>query len=297
MFCLFICFLIRFIPDNLIYSTIFHKILIIIILTEMKKSIFSIAALLFITLSACTEMAPFQITDLHVHLKGKLTLDDAAKKSKAENINYGIAVNCGIGFPVHSDSQIDSVVALFKNYPQFYVAMQAEGREWVNIFSKESLAKFDYIFTDAMTFTDSKGRRNRIWIPSETWIDDEQQFMDNLVNTIVGIMNTEPINIYVNSTYLPDRMSARYDFFWTPERMDKVINAAKNNNIAIEINNRYKIPSAEFIRRAKKAGVKFTVGTNNMDENFHGARYAIEMIRKCGLRESDFWLPVKKTRN
>lgn len=261
----------------------------------MKKLFFLLITAAMI-LSSCSEKEQMEITDLHVHIKGKLTIDDLVKKSEAEHIKYGIAVNCGIGFPVHNDSQIDSIISIFKNYPQFYVAMQAEGREWVNTFSKESIDKFDYVFTDAMTFTDEKGRRNRIWIKDETWIDDEQQFMDNLVNTIVTIMNNEPINIYVNSTFLPEQMAGRYDQFWTEERMDKVINAAKANGIAIEINNRYKIPSASFIKRAKAAGVKFTVGTNNADENFSGAEYALKMIDECKLSESDFYLPVKKNR-
>jgi histidinol phosphatase-like PHP family hydrolase len=262
----------------------------------MKKHQFPVIALTVIISISCNNKLPFKITDLHVHLKGKLTIEDLVAKSKAENIDYGIAVNCGLGFPVHEDSQIDSVLALFKDYPQFYIAMQAEGREWVNTFSKESIDKFDYVFTDAMTFTDEKGRRNRIWVKQETWIEDEEQFMDYLVNTLVTILNTEPIDVYVNSTFLPDQMADRYDKFWTPERMDKVIKAAKDNNIAIEINNRYRIPSADFIKRAKEAGVKFTVGTNNADENFSGAEYAIEMIKKCGLDENDFFLPVRKTR-
>jgi len=247
-------------------------------------------------LSGCSEKNTFPLTDLHIHLKGKLTIEDAAKKSKDENIQYGIAVNCGLGFPVHSDSQIDSVLQIFKGYPQFYIAMQAEGREWVNIFSKESRDKFDYVFTDAMTFTDEKGRRNRIWIKDETWIDDEDQFMDYLVNTLVTILHTEPINIYVNSTYLPAQMADRYSHFWTTERMEKVIRAAKDNNIAIEINNRFRIPSADFIKRAKGAGVKFTIGTNNADENSTGADYALQMIKECGLTKDDFYLPAKKQR-
>jgi len=263
----------------------------------MKKHLMAALALMIIFTLSCGKKENFKITDLHVHLKGKLTIDDAAAKSLAENIDYGIAVNCGIGFPIHNDSQIDSVLATFRGYPQFYVAMQAEGREWVNTFSKESIDKFDYVFTDCMTFTDEKGRRNRIWMKDETWIDDEEQFMDYMVNTLVKILNTEPINIYVNPTFLPEQMAGRYDQFWTAERMDKVIQAAKSNNIAIEINNRYKIPSETFIKRAKAAGIKFTVGTNNADENFSGAAYALEMIQNCGLKESDFWLPVKKSRN
>lgn len=263
----------------------------------MNRKLFVLLSAIFIISTNCKKNEPFPITDLHIHLKGNFHMEDAIAKSKAENINYGIAFNCGLKFPVHSDSQIDSVINIMKNYPQFYSAMQAEGREWVNIFSRESMNKFDYVFTDAMTFTDEKGRRNRIWMKDETWIDDEEEFMDHLVNTIVKILSEEPINIYVNPTFLPQQMSDRYDKFWTPERMDRVINAARASNVAIEINNRYKIPSMAFIKRAKKAGVKFTVGTNNADENFSGAEYALEMIKKCGLTKDDFFVPVNKRLN
>jgi len=234
------------------------------------------------------------ITDLHIHLKGGFTLEDAVVKSEKENIGYGIAVNCGKGFPVQTDAQVDSFIRVMKKYPQFYKGMQAEGREWTSMFSAESIKKFDYVFTDAMTFTDAKGRRNRIWLRNETWIENEEAFMDYYVNTIVQIMNNEPITIYVNPTFLPEQMASRYNTFWTPERMDKVIEAARKNNIAIEINNRYRIPSVEFIKKAKTAGVKFTVGTNNSDGNFFGAAYAVEMIRDCNLKQTDFYLPTRK---
>jgi histidinol phosphatase-like PHP family hydrolase len=260
----------------------------------MKRISLFIVGILSLTLCNAQTSAPFQLTDLHVHCKGGFTLEDAVIKSKKENIRYGIVTNVGIGFPVHTDNQIDSVINSLKNYPQFLIGMQAEGREWLNNFSKESIGKFDYVFTDGMTFTDAKGRRNRIWIKEETWIDNEQEFMDYLVSTIVKILNTEPINMYVNPTYLPEQMAGRYDYFWTPERMARVIKAAKDHNIAIEINNRFRIPSVAFVNMAKKAGIKFTVGTNNMDSNFTGAAYAIEVIEKCQLTQKDFYQPVNK---
>jgi histidinol phosphatase-like PHP family hydrolase len=260
----------------------------------LRKGILLIFATVLISGISCRQADPFKLIDLHVHLKGDLTIEKAIEKSKHDNIQYGIAVNCGLGFAVHSDQGIDSFLLVMKKYPQFYAGMQAEGREWVNIFSKEAISKFDYVFTDGMTFTDKKGRRNRIWIKKETWIDDEQQFMDYLVKTIVTILNNEPVNIYVNPTYLPEQMAGRYDFFWTEARMNEVIDAAKANNKAIEINNRFSIPSEKFIRLAKEKGVKFTIGTNNIDSSFGRAEYALEMIRKCGLTENDFWKPVKK---
>ncbi len=33
-----------------------------------------------------------------------------------------------------------------------FVGLQGEGREWMNLTSPESVARFDYCFTDAMTF-------------------------------------------------------------------------------------------------------------------------------------------------
>jgi histidinol phosphatase-like PHP family hydrolase len=260
----------------------------------LRKNILLITAVALATGIAWMQADPFKLVDLHVHIKGDLTIEKAIEKSKQDNIQFGIAVNCGLGFPVHSDQGIDSFLIVMKKYPQFYVGMQAEGREWVKIFSKEAISKFDYVFTDGMTFTDEKGRRNRIWIKSETWIDDEQQFMDYLVKTIVTILNNEPVNIYVNPTYLPEQMVGRYDFFWTEKRMNAVIDAAIANKKAIEINNRFRIPSEKFIRLAKQKGAKFTIGTNNVDSNFGRAEYALEMIKKCGLTEKDFWKPVRK---
>jgi len=174
------------------------------------------------------------------------------------------------------------------------MAMQAEGREWVTMFSKENIATFDYVFTDAMTWTDTKGRRMRLWMPEEVFVDDKDDFMDQLVGKIVGVMQDEPIDIYVNATFLPDILQPEYDALWTTARMDKVIQAAVTNNIAIEINARYKIPSATFIKRAKSAGVKFSMGTNNTGKELGTLGYAIRMITECDLAPDNFFKVIKK---
>lgn len=256
-----------------------------------KVLLLILCCLVFIFLNG-QQNDPLPLTDLHIHLKGDFTIDEAIIKSQSDGVQYGIAVNCGLGFPINNDSQIDSVISFLRKYPQFYVGMQAEGREWTELFSEESIEKFDYVFTDAMTFTDEKGRRNRIWLEEETWIENEENFMDYYVNIIVSILNNEPIDIYVNPTYLPAQMADRYNYIWNEERMNKVISAAKDNDVAIEINNRFRIPSVEFIRKARQAGVKFTIGTNNIDKNFPRPEYALEIIRECDLTKNDFFIPV-----
>ena len=104
-----------------------------------------------------------------------------------------------------------------------FVGIQAEGREWPTLVSKETIAKFDYIFTDAMTIVDHRGRRARLWIKEEVDIPDAQEFMELLVRTIEDILADEPVDIYANPTYLPAVLAKDYDRLWTPERKQRVI--------------------------------------------------------------------------
>ena len=225
----------------------------------------------------------YPVVDYHVHLKGGLTIQQALENSRRLGINYGIAINCGQGFPVHSDDSVQQYLDSMKGQPCF-VALQGEGREWMTLVSPASVARFDYVFTDAMTFTDDNGKRMRLWIDDEVGaITDEQAFMEMYVDRIVGVMR-EPIDIYANPTFLPRQIASEYETLWTPERRRKVIAAAIDNNVAIEINNRYKIPSASFIKEAKAAGAKFSFGTNNADANLGRLEYPIQMVERMRTR-------------
>jgi hypothetical protein len=246
--------------------------------------------LLIFILASCTQEGKMQLTDYHVHLKGDFTLEKAVAKSEKTGIQYGIAVNCGLGFPVQNDSAALAFLDSMRS-TGFLLAMQAEGREWTDMFSSSAIASFDYVFTDAMTFTDDSGKRMRLWIKEEVSVPDTAVFMETLVNRIESILNNEPIDIYVNPTYLPECIAANYDILWTRDRMMRVINAAKKNNIAIEINDRFRLPSVQFIRLAKENGIIFSCGTNNADSNFGDLEYCREMIKKCGLSENDFFIP------
>lgn len=232
------------------------------------------------------------LVDLHVHLKGGLSIEDALANASRYGFTYGIAYNCGLKMGFESEDSLRTFVGEYKKYPGTYLAMQAEGREWVDMFSKQTVDLFDYVFTDAMTWTNKKGKRMRLWVPEETEIGDPQDFMEQLVGNIESIMDDEPIDIYVNATYLPDALSDSYDELWTPDRMDRVINALKRNQVAMEISARYKIPSEAFIKKAKASGVKFTFGTNNMGaEDLGRLEYCLDMVRNCDLTKEDIWVP------
>jgi len=239
-----------------------------------------------------TQMAEqfFPLIDFHVHLKGGLTIDQAIENSQKLGINYGIAPNCGLKFPVTDDASLAAYMDTVRGKPIFR-GMQAEGREWITLFSPDAVAKFDYVFTDALTFTDYKGRRTRMWMPQEVWVDEKQQFMDQLVGKIESILSQEPVNIYVNPTLLPASLMPEYDQLWTPERVARVIKVLKDNNIVLEINARYKVPHVQIIKEAKKAGLTFSFGTNNAAADLGRLEYCLQMIEECNLVPEDMFLP------
>ncbi|MDP2999445.1 MAG: DUF1080 domain-containing protein [Bryobacterales bacterium] len=232
------------------------------------------------------------MVDYHVHLKTGLTVEQALAKSRRDGIQCGIAVNCGKGHAVETNEGARRFLDTLKGQPVF-IAMQAEGREWTQMFSRATAALFDYVFTDSMTWTDNRGKRMRLWMPNEVGtIADPQEFMDTLVERAVGILDHEPVDIYVNSTFLPEVIAKDYDRLWTEERMKKVVAALARNQVAMEINDRYKLPSAAFLKMAKAAGCKFSFGTNNAGSADLGrCEYGLKMVEECKLGWQDFFAP------
>lgn len=242
----------------------------------------------------------FPVIDYHVHLKGDLTKEMAHAMSMNYGINYGVAPNAGeggVGRMLANDKEVYEYFEEVKPLP-FLCGVQGEGRKWTRDFSQEALGVFDYLFTDAMTIIDHKGRNSRIYRAEEVHYDGvtKEQYMDHLVNQTVKILTNEPADIFANPTFLPDDMNADYDKYWTDKRVERVLDVLQKYNIALEINPRYCIPSMNIIRKAKERGIKFTFGTNNVDSNFGKLEYCIEAIEKCGITADDIWFPSMSVR-
>ena len=242
----------------------------------------------------------FPVIDYHVHLKGDLTKEMAHAMSMSYGINYGVAPNAGEGGVGRMLADDDEVYAYYEEISgePFLFGVQGEGRRWTQTFSQEALGIFEYLFTDAMTIVDHKGRLSRIYRPEEVFFDGitKEAYMDHLVDQTVLILTNEPADIYANPTFLPDALQADYDKLWTTERVDRVLDVLEKYHIALEINPRYLIPSFDIIRRAKERGIKFTFGTNNVDSHFGKLEYAVEAINACGLTPDDIWFPSMSIR-
>ena len=241
----------------------------------------------------------FPVIDYHVHLKGGLTAEKARAMSMNYGINYGVVPNLGeggFGDMYQTDGEAIDYVQVIRPLP-FFCGAQGEGRKWALQFLPSTFSAFDYLFTDSMTIVED-GRPLRIYMEDEVILKGRtyDQWMDFFVDQTCKILENEPADFYVNATYIPEAMQADYEKYWTDERVNKVLDVLAKHSMALEINARYKVPSARIIKMAKARGLKFTFGTNNADANFGRLEYSLEMAEKCGLTKEDMWFPTMSTR-
>jgi len=233
--------------------------------------------------------------DLHVHLSGNLSIEQAVHLSTEKDVQFGIVEHPGLCdyCPLRNDSLLESYITNLQSFP-VYIGLQPVVPGWRELFSANILSQLDYIIMDALEIPGEDDSVLRIWI-EDTRVPDPAAFMEMYVKYNVRILTTQNIDVLANATYLPKCLQNKYDVLWTAARMQQLVDAAVENGVAFEINSYYKVPKPAFIRLAKDAGVRFSFGTNSRDDFAGTLDYALEMVNECGLESDDIFVPTRKT--
>ena len=234
--------------------------------------------------------------DYHAHPETGMTVDRAVSLSKKRGVKFGLLQHAGVkesGYAdlVSNDAELNAWIHSLEGKPVFK-GVQAELLNWPSVFSKETVAKLDYVLSDALTMPDKSGGWIKIWTPAFK-CDDVQDFMDRYVDFHEAVMAKEPIDIMANPTFLPEALEPDYDKLWTEKRMRKIIESAVRHHVALEINSRYKVPRLPFLEMAKAARAKFSFGSNAHTADAIGdIDYGVAMYRKLGLTMAEFFHPA-----
>lgn len=234
--------------------------------------------------------------DYHAHPEIGMALDRAVALSKDRGVKLGLLQHAGVkesGYEdlVSNDDELKTWIHSLEGKPVLK-GVQAELLSWPSAFSKDTVARLDYVLSDALTMPDKSGSWIKIWTPA-FHCADPQDFMDRYVDFHEEVMAKEPIDIIANPTFLPDALLPDYDKLWTEKRMRRIIESAVRHRVAIEINSRYQVPRLPFLEMAKAARAKFSFGSNGHTADALGdIDYGVAMYRKLGLTLNDFFHPA-----
>lgn len=236
----------------------------------------------------------FPVADYHVHLSEHLSVEQAVDLGKQRGVQIGIVEHPGPGYKINNDAELKQYVETLRQFP-VRVGLQPVYPGWSKAFSKDLLGQLDYVLMDALTLPNPDGGWLAIW-QIDTMVDDEQAFMARYLQFIEQVLTNEPLDIFGWPTFLPVPIARQYADLWTKARMQRIIDLAHSKKIAIEINEVSHVPDANFIMLAKRAGLKFTFGTDSRTPQ--GAAhlyYCYRMANQCGLTEADMFVARKKS--
>ena len=236
----------------------------------------------------------FQVTDLHVHLSEQLSIEQAVNLGKERGVNIGIVEHPGPGYKINTDAELKNYIDTLRAYP-VRIGLQPVYPGWSKAFSKTLLDQLDYVLMDALTLPKSDRGWLAIW-QIDTVVDDAESFMARYLQFIEQVLATEPIDIFGWPTFLPVPVARQYHELWTKPRVQHIVDLARSKRIAIEINELAHVPDEAFISAAKRAGLKFTFGTDSRTPQAAAhLYYCYQMAQKCGLTETDMFVPKKKS--
>jgi len=231
------------------------------------------------------------LIDYHVHLTRSFDIKQAVELAEKRNMKFGIVEHPGRNYAIRTNDHLQQYISRLRQFP-VYIGLQPVYLNWAKDFTQDLISQLNYVLMDADTIPQKDGSYMRIW-QNEHFIDDMEAFMDTYMNHIIQILTNEPINIFGRPTYLPINFARNYHEIWTKERMMTIIDLARERNIALEIQENIRIPSMEFVKLAKKAGIKFTFGTNARNHNAGHFHYCIEIAKECSFTEGDIFI-IKK---
>lgn len=228
----------------------------------------------------------FPLVNLQTYLTDKLTLEQMHALRNQTGIFPGVVY---VFHPnqrsMRDEATAQATLTTMQNEPVFVgLDVSFDLSQDTPKLSLATQAKFDFLMAKSSqhyvygAFSGSQLEANRM--------------MDAQVGEIVRKIETLPIDIYANVMLVSLMVKGPAEEMWTEERMQRVIAAAAKNGVAFEINPRLRTPSEQFIKLAKAAGVKFTVGADDTTaDNYADWSYILEMQKAAGLTWRNMWVP------
>lgn len=248
-------------------------------------------------------MSALGTQDLHCHTEmsdGALSLEEVVALAAERGVAVGIADHVSTRNRerfVSTEGQLRRYLDALEGAPVFRSAEFCWCDPLFTELPPELMARFDYRIGSNHGFALPDGTLGSPWWTSlpRAWRDRPAEVMELMVRNLCDLVRAMPIEIVAHPTFMP---SALLDLqpdvhaWWTEEREDRFVEAVVESGVAVEISNRYRLPHDRFLRKAKQAGARFSLGSDGHTvEQVARLEWATETARRVGITEAELFVP------
>lgn len=243
--------------------------------------------------------------DLHCHTvmsDGYLTLQRVVEVAEARGVQVGIADHVSTRHEkfVRTPGEVVAYLDALEAAPVFRSGEFCWCDTLWRELPDEVMRRFDYRIGSNHGFWLPDGSIGSPWWEAlpQPWDAQPQRLMEILVANLCDMVRTMPIHIAAHSTFMPPafgRLEPDVHAWWTEEREDRYVDALRESGVALEISNRYRLPHERLLRKAKEAGVRFSLGSDGHSERQVAALdWAAGAARRIGITDADLFVPERR---
>lgn len=235
----------------------------------------------------------FPVQDLHVHSihsDGSLSVDEILEIANGKGYTVGIADHASPEDKIVNDAHLLAYLDALERYPVFRsVEMDVElGSD----LSAAGLSRLDYVVV-GIHFLTFRGVQAFFWDPLAV-LPDPEEVVEGYVATAERAMGGMRMEILAHPTLLPLALRGDADALWTAPRIERLVRAAVNNHVALELSGHWRVPNAHVLEEAIRQGATFALGSDG-----HGAdsmcdlEYPLAMMRQLGIGPHQLFKPAR----
>ena len=245
------------------------------------------------------EKTGLDLTDYHIHLRGGMTAQKAVERARQTGLKSGVLENHGRDWPLSTNEILDKFVAEIEAYnatlpeaERVNIGIQVNDRDWFKVIDPKIYRRLDYVLADTMIMgVGADGKPQKLWLLPKDYQTDEDKWFETYYQHCMTVVN-EPVDILANVTYLPEFIADRYDELWTEKRMRALIQAAIDNNVALEVQAESEFPKPRFVELALEMGAKLSFGSNNFDDVLKDGSAWQKTIERFEIKNENLWRDV-----
>jgi histidinol phosphatase-like PHP family hydrolase len=241
--------------------------------------------------------------DLHAHTNmsdGDLPLARVVEIAESRGVKIGIADHISsrnFNRFISTEKRLRNYLDAIERFPVFRSGELCWCDDFGAAIPPDLLGRFDYLIGSNHGFPLPNGTLGSPWwstLPGE-WTNNPHGLMDIMVDSLCGLVREMPVQIIAHSTLMPPallRIEPDVEEWWTDEREDRFVDAFSGSEVAMEISNRYRLPHDRVLKKAKEAGVRFSLGSDGHNENQIGRLdWALATARRIGITPAGMFVP------